>query len=128
MTTPQPQNTPTANQNRIVTQWLMDFTVQIRHPDNATIVGTGIVVSMQGHVVTCARVLHIAGIPEPGLDTVATVTVYFPQVRSGEPKAYPATVVGSFPDYEDDVVLLQLQSQTTPLGPEQIAVLGRADF
>ena len=107
-------------------QNLRDFTVQIRRA-NDTIVGTGIAVSMDGHIVTCAHVVRDAGIPNPRQPGEATVTVYFPQVKGGEAQTYRATVTGCFPQHDDDVVLLQLTTQATPLGPEKLAVLGPAD-
>jgi hypothetical protein len=57
----------------------------------------------------------------------AEVGVYFPQLRTGDVKARRATVSRRFPQHDDDVVLLNLASGATPLGPEQIAVLGGAD-
>ena len=41
-------------------QNLCDFTVQIRRPSDDAIVGTGIAVSMDGQVVTCAHVVGAA--------------------------------------------------------------------
>ena len=43
-------------------QNLRDFTVQIRRLSDDAIVGTGIVVSMDGKVVTCAHVVEKAGV------------------------------------------------------------------
>lgn len=58
----------------------------------------------------------------------AEVGVYFPQVRESEKQDRRAVVVGCFPDHEDDVVLLQLVDGPSPLSPDQIAVLGRAEL
>jgi tetratricopeptide (TPR) repeat protein len=118
-------NPPPPNPN-VRLQNLRDFTVQIRRANNA-IVGTGIAVSMNGHIVTCAHVVRDAGIPNPRQPGEATVMVYFPQVKGGEAQTYRATVTGCFPQHDDDVVLLQLTTQATPLGPEKLAVLGHAD-
>ena len=46
----------------VVTQNLRNFTVQIRPTDSENIVGTGIVVSADGKVVTCAHVVKSAGV------------------------------------------------------------------
>ena len=46
--------------NEVVLQNLRDFTVQIRRADTNAIVGTGVVVSMDGKVVTCAHVAQAA--------------------------------------------------------------------
>ena len=46
----------------VVTQNLRSFTVQIRPADSEVIVGTGIVVSPDGKVVTCAHVVKSAGV------------------------------------------------------------------
>jgi hypothetical protein len=104
-------------------QNLRDFTVQIRRADNDAIVGTGIAVSTDGKVITCAHVVEAAGI-DPRNSNGAEVGIYFPQARGGEEKNRPATVVKYFKDYEDDIVLLQLTKGSSPLAPEQIAVLG----
>jgi hypothetical protein len=134
------------NEGRL--QNLRDFTVQIRHATTGAVVGTGVVVSAGGQVVTCAHVVLAAGVnprtgrpipstwqtvlnslpgkqsEEPAGD--GTVGVYFPQAR-GETKARRATVAACFPKHDDDVVLLQLAGGPAPLGPEQIAVLGTAE-
>ncbi len=107
-------------------QNLRDFTVQIRDV-NDKVVGTGIAVSTDGKIVTCAHVVEATGI-DPRNANGAEVGVYFPQARGGEEKNRRATVAKHFPDYDDDVVLLQLTGGSSPLAPEQIAVLGMAEF
>ncbi len=106
-------------------QNLRDFTVQIRRAADDAIVGTGIAVTMDGQVVTCAHVARAAGV-EPRDANDEEVGVYFPQARGGEEKARRATVACCFPQHDDDVVLLQLIGGAAPLAPEQIAVVGRA--
>jgi tetratricopeptide (TPR) repeat protein len=106
-------------------QNLRDFTVQIRN-DADQIIGTGIAVSMDGKIVTCAHVVRAAGI-EPRNANGAEVGIYFPQVRGGEEKKRKAVVAKYFHDHDDDVVLLQLTDGASPLAPEQIAVIGTAD-
>ncbi|MFX1555154.1 MAG: trypsin-like peptidase domain-containing protein [Promethearchaeota archaeon] len=131
-------------------QNLRDCTVQIRHAKTGAIVGTGIAVSMDGKIVTCAHVVLAAGVNPrtgeripthwemilksiPGRESDspadaedAEVGVYFPQARGGEEKERRARVVACFPHHDDDVVLLQLTDGPPPLAPEQIAVLGTA--
>ncbi|MCP4593535.1 MAG: trypsin-like peptidase domain-containing protein, partial [bacterium] len=101
--------------------------MQIRRLADGVIVGTGVVVSMRGRVVTCAHVVEAAMGVHPRDADGAEVGVYFPQAGGGERKDRRATVAGCFRQYDDDVVLLQLSDGPTPLNPDQIAVLGRAD-
>lgn len=104
-------------------QNLRDFTVQIHRLNSRAVVGTGIAVSTDGKIVTCAHVVQAAGI-DPRNANGREVGVYFPQARAGEEKNRRATVAKYFEDYEDDIVLLQLTEGSSPLDPEQIAVLG----
>jgi len=64
--------------NNVRLQNLRDFTVQIRRPSDETIVGTGIAVSMDGQVVTCAHVVEAALGVHPRQADGAEVAVYFP--------------------------------------------------
>ncbi len=113
--------------NNVRLQNLRDFTVQIRRADNDAIVGTGIAVSMDGRIVTCRHVVEAAGI-DPRNANGAEIGVYFPQARGGEEKKRKAVIEKFFKEYDDDVVLLQLTGGSSPLAPEQIAVLGMAEF
>ena len=108
-------------------QNLRNFTVQIRHPGTDAIVGTGIAVSTEGLVVTCAQVVKTALGVHPREAVDSEVGVYFPQAPEGAEKARWATVAACFPQHDDDMVLLQLTGGSAPLGPEQIAVLGSAE-
>jgi tetratricopeptide (TPR) repeat protein len=107
-------------------QNLRDFTVQIRNEADQ-IVGTGIAVSMDGKIVTCAHVAEAALGAHPRDVNGAEVGIYFPQVRGGEEKKRRAKVDCCFREHDDDMVLLQLVEGASPLAPEQIAVLGMAD-
>lgn len=133
-------------------QNLRDFTVQIRHARTNKIVGTGIVVTTDGKIVTCAHVAAEAGasarskgrIPKSWEKIITgilarihrflsaakdtEVGVYFPQVQASKDRMRRAKLLSSFPRHDDDVVLLQLTGGPTPLRPEQIAVLGGADL
>jgi tetratricopeptide (TPR) repeat protein len=114
--------------NNVRLQNLRDFTVQIRRLSDDTIVGTGIVVSMDGKVVTCAHVVEEALGAHPREANGDEVGVYFPQARMDEEKSRRATVAAWFSQHDDDVVLLQLVGGPAPIGPEQIAILGTADL
>jgi hypothetical protein len=131
-------------------QPLRDFTVRICHAKTDAVVGTGVVISADGKIVTCAHVVRAAGVnPRTGrcfptfwqlvLGSLfgrrskgsagagdAEIGVYFPQLRDDKTKARRATVAACFPQHDDDVVLLQLTGGPAPLGPEQIAILGTA--
>src|SRR5690242_19068887 len=60
MTIDQPN--PNPNAANVRRQNVRDFTVQIRHGKSDAIVGTGFIISHQGHLVTCAHVAKAAGI------------------------------------------------------------------
>jgi hypothetical protein len=113
-------------QNGTLLQNLRNFTVQIRDPATDRIVGTGLAVTMDGRIITCAHVIHAALLVHPRNAANATVGVYFPQARGDERKAYRATVAQCFPGHDDDVVVLQLDGPP-PLGPEQLPTLGTAE-
>ena len=108
-------------------QNLRDCTVQIRRPSDNAIIGTGIAVTMDGKLVTCAHVVQAALNVHPRDANGAEIGVYFPQVRGNERKDRHAKIAGCFPQHDDDVVLLQLLDGPAPLAPEQIAVLGKAE-
>src|SRR5688572_15543571 len=108
----------------VVLQELRDFTVQIRHATTDDVDGTGIVVSLHGQIVTCAHVVHDAGLMPP--EYSGDLGVYFPKRPGRESKAQRAKVFKHFPDKDDDVVILQLIDGSVPLSDEQIAVLGQA--
>jgi tetratricopeptide (TPR) repeat protein len=112
----------------VINQWLRDFTVRILAPDN-TIVGTGIVVSTDGNIVTCAHVVRNAlGVEtHPRYCLNQEVTVYFPQARRPEDKSRRAYIAACFPQHDDDVVVLAMFDGWSPLGPEQVAMIGSAD-
>jgi tetratricopeptide (TPR) repeat protein len=119
--------TTNMSENQVRLQNLRDCTVQIRCPSDNAIVGTGLAVSMDGKIVTCAHVVETALGVHPRQGNGVEIGVYFPQVRSNERKDRRAKIAGCFPQYDDDVVLLQLLDGPAPLAPEQIAVLGKAE-
>jgi tetratricopeptide (TPR) repeat protein len=108
------------------TQRLLDSAVQIRHATRDKVVGTGVVISTDGQIVTCAHVVRDAGV-DPRDVNGEQLGIYFPLARGGEVKARRATVAACCPHHDDDIVLLQLVGDPPPLGPEQTATLGTAD-
>ncbi|MCB8925689.1 MAG: serine protease [Ardenticatenaceae bacterium] len=113
-------------QNGTILQNLRDFTVQIRDPETDRIHGTGLAITMNGQVITCAHVIKSILDVHPREAANAEIGVYFPQARGDERKAYRATVAQCFPSHDDDVVVLQLDAPP-PLGPEQLPTLGTAE-
>ena len=111
----------------VITQRLRDFTVQIRRLTDDKTVGTGVAVSTDGKVVTCAHVAQAALGRHPRQANGKEIGVYFPQARGGEEKKRRATVACCFPVHDDDVELLQLADGPPPLAPEQIPTLGKAE-
>jgi len=113
--------------NNVLLQNPRDFTVQIRHATTDEIVGTGIVVSTDGKIVTCAHVVHDAGVNPHEADS-GEVTVYFPKLGNRAAEARRASVVACFHDHEDDVVLMSLLGGSAPRSSEQVAVLGTSEL
>ena len=96
-------------------QELRDCTVEVKTADHKTSVGTGIVVSVDGKIVTCSHVVKDALDKDPRKAIGEAVGVYFRQLRGTETKVRTATVTCCFPtDFEDDIVLLELEG-TMPL-------------
>jgi tetratricopeptide (TPR) repeat protein len=100
------------------------FTVQIRHAASDLIVGTGVLVTADGQVATCAHVVSSAGV-DPAV-AGGEVGVYFPQATEPGARARRARVVAGA--VEDDVALLRLVGEAPPVPPDQVAVLGGADL
>jgi tetratricopeptide (TPR) repeat protein len=102
-------------------QDLRNFTVQIRHASSADIVGTGILASSDGKILTCAHVVRDCGV-EPRVAGAGPVGIYFPRANRG----FQAHVAAFLPKHEDDVVILQIQDLDVPFGREQVAAIGAA--
>lgn len=143
------------SEQKVLRQDIENFTVQICRADIDEIVGTGFVVSDEGHIVTCVHVVRDAGVEprthrrtrsfwtsllermfkSPQISGALTdakdaeVGVYFPQQLRGERQDRRAVVVGCFPQHDDDVVVLQLQDGPTPLALQgKFARLGKAEL
>lgn len=121
-----------------ITQKLRDFTVQIRHVETDKIVGTGIAISLDGKIVTCAHVVMAASVnprlgkripgnwemvlksilkgkSDPLIEAKeAQIGVFFPRAK-GEKKERRAKVAACFKDHDDDLALLLLASGTVAL-------------
>ena len=105
-----------------------DFTVKIRRTNDNMVVGTGFIVSLEGHIVTCAHIVEQAtGLHPSRAGTETEILVYFPNALSGQAKTRRARVAAYLEHYHDDVVLLQLLGDPPPVTAEQLAVLGDAD-
>ena len=113
--------------SKVRTQNLRDFTVQIRRISDDAIVGTGIIVSIDGKIVTCAHVVKATGIDLHDADG-AELGVYFPELRGRKCESRTAKVSACFSQHDDDLVLLQLIDSPPPRERDQIAVLGFADI
>jgi hypothetical protein len=113
------QNLPTK------TQKLTDFTVQVRHTDTNAIVGSAVVASAEGELITCRHVVEMAGV-DPKKATLQEIGIVFPRTRTREEKVCRARVIKCFLDFDDDVVVLQL-TQPLILSAAEIAILGTAD-
>jgi tetratricopeptide (TPR) repeat protein len=109
----------------VITQNLREFTVQILKLPEGEIVGTGLAVSLDGRVATCAHVVVAAGV-NPKKKKGRAVGVYFPQTRVNGERLRRAVVAAFFPEHDDDLVLLKLKEGPAPLAPEQLPVLGQA--
>jgi hypothetical protein len=107
-------------------QKLIDFTVQIRHTSTNVVVGTGVVASATGEIITCRHVAEMAGV-DPLRATAQEVGIVFPRTRNREEKIYRARVIKCFVDFDDDVVVLQV-TQPVTIAPAEIAILGTADL
>ena len=99
-------------------------TVAIRNVRSDTTVGTGVIASADGRIVTCDHVVAAAlrGATEAAETRVG---IYFPQMPDDVEKLRHAVVVGRLRGYDDDLVVLQLQD--SPLPPQaRVAIMGRA--
>src|SRR5512142_558775 len=101
-------------------------TVAIQHILRRVTVGTGIIVSSQGRIITCDHVVRAAlkGISARSGDPL--VGVYFPQSHDEATKLRRASIVGRLVNYRDDLVVLELTELPLPAAAE-VAILGPAE-
>ncbi|MBQ0906798.1 tetratricopeptide repeat protein [Micromonospora sp. U21] len=107
---------------RVILQDLLEFTVMIRHPGTAAVLGTGVLVSPEGIIVTCAHVLanHQLDPALPGIE----VQVYLPARDDRPAHVDRAQVIWAATDgYSDDLVCLRT-ARPVPVPAEKVAVLG----
>lgn len=99
----------------------LNFTVAIQDARMGDTVGTGVAVSADGKIITCAHVVESAGVKLSQPDGYEVGILF---QKTGDKRK--ARVICCFKpeEYEDDFVLLQLVDGVSPLGPEQVAVLG----
>lgn len=111
---------------RVIHQDLMQFTVKIRHPRTAAVLGTGVLVSADGIIVTCVHVLTAHGI-DPA-DPLTVVDVYFP-ARDDRPAHVDLARVAwiSDGDHSDDLLCLRTE-RPVPVPADRVAVLGTSEL
>jgi hypothetical protein len=120
-------------------QNLKFITARIHHIDTDEIVGSGIVLSKNGLIATCMHVVRDSGVdprtgkPFPNTfemirssfskrgnyseeNTKAEITIYFQWARNPEERKQKAITVCCFDKYDDDIVILKLNSGCLPEG------------
>lgn len=107
-------------------QNLRDFTVQIRDPNTHAPVGTGIIISIDGKILTSYRVVQKAIGSDPFYASDKVVEIFIPRLRVEE-QQQTASVYACMSKYDDDIILLQLKNSSISLSQEQAAILGIAD-
>jgi tetratricopeptide (TPR) repeat protein len=112
----------------VILQNLRDFTVQIRDPKTKKIIGTGIIVSIEGKIVTSAHIIETALGVHPRDAKDMWVEVYFPQATSRDEKLRRAIVASALQQHDDDIVLLQVKDNAASLGLKKIAIIGSAEY
>ena len=112
------------SESLIVGQRLRDFIVQVLDKNQEKIIGTAFAVDYsQAKFVTCAHVVR--GVL--GDDLTGQIYIRFPQVQDKTKQILPANVLAYFPNYDDDVALLQLvETAKMPIPPEKVAIIGKA--
>lgn len=111
-------------------QDILNFTVQIRDPENKRVFGTGFVVSTDPSplIITAAHVIKAILGTHPRFAIGAEVGVYFPKAENKQHRPQHANVSCCFSEYDDDVILLQLSvPDPRPFNRQNYAILGAAD-
>ncbi len=103
------------------------YTVKIRDPHDPNVLGTGVIVSDDGRIVTCAHVIRaILGCHPREVQPGTTVEVYFSQLSDTQGKTRRATIEAYFDRFDDDVVVLKLDDSLLP-DKYKRAKVGHAD-
>jgi tetratricopeptide (TPR) repeat protein len=110
----------------VKTQDLLGFTVKIFNAETEEDIGTGIVISSDGKILTCAHVVEDADV-DPKKVNGKNIGIFFPKLLTGDKKEMMAKVKACFANQDDDIVLLQLTNKRSPIPPEKLAVLGTAE-
>ncbi|MBD2077813.1 trypsin-like peptidase domain-containing protein [Phormidium sp. FACHB-592] len=111
---------------RTQVQNLISFTVQIVAADKSRVIGTGIVVSMDGKIITCSHVFEMAGASTNECGS-SVLNICFPKNRYRDAKLCQAKLVANLSEHDDDILLLKAIDPPL-LSSEQVAVLGTAEF
>jgi len=128
---------------KVVGQDLRAVVVKIQNAASGETVGTGVIVSPYGKIVTCAHVVVAAGVnPATGKPTTSTFIDLATRLLGKTPPAavdglvgivvaatkrpYLARVIANFSNSDDDVALLQIVGLKETLPPQHIARLGDA--
>lgn len=109
-----------------IAQDILGFTAQVRRGKDE-VIGTAFAVSRENALLmTCHHVARDA-IEDGKVQVGAALWIYFQQIRGkeSEKKLFPAHVHAIIEEYDDDLVLLKLDSGILP-SDVQIAILGNA--
>lgn len=108
---------------QILLQDLRNVTVRILLED--TVLGTGVIVTPSGVVVTCGHVLRAAGLEASRGAGAGRLRVAWARRAGHGAETRSATVLHAFTESDDDLVCLQLDGRL-PLPADQVAVIGGA--
>jgi Trypsin-like peptidase domain len=116
---------------RVIMQDLCKFSVQILDSLDA-VIGTGIIISDKGHILTCEHVVYEAGINvkcKEGRFSNAAVDIYMPKPITTTERRHKAKVEACLFEAEDDIVVLKIidSLKPCPWPKEQVARLGIAE-
>jgi tetratricopeptide (TPR) repeat protein len=109
----------------IILQEPRDFTVQILYRPNLTVLGTGVLISADGIVITCRHIFAPSG-RSPSTDQEITqlpLCVRFPPRVAGTSSTHQVTIAAQTAQYEDDLVCLRVQNPPA-LANRNVAKLG----
>lgn len=108
---------------RIRRQQVRNITAQVKHVVSGQVVGTGVLVSSHGLLVTCAHVVEDCGV-DPRCLGAGPLPVRIPETREHDGEDRGATVKWFPTASDDDLVVLALSGG--PIPPERVGVCGPA--